>query len=49
MAVIIRWMGAFNKKFSLQESLEWELTQTSIKALPAEKLVSGKSSKPIAK
>ncbi len=36
--MIVRWMGAFNKKASLGKALVWELTQTEKKALAAENL-----------
>lgn len=41
--MVIRWLGAFRKSGSLADSLTWELTQQSVSALAAEKLVSGKS------
>jgi len=39
--VVIRWLGAFRKKADLQASLTWELTQTELSAVAAEKLVKG--------
>lgn len=41
--MVIRWMGAFGKKGSLESSLGWELAQASVRALSAEKLVGGRS------
>jgi len=36
--MIVRWLGAFGKSKSLHESLSWELSQSSVKELAAERL-----------
>lgn len=41
--MVIRWLGAFRKKGSITESLSWELSQSSVSALAAERLSKGKS------
>ena len=41
--MVIRWLGAFRKNGSLVESLAWELNQTTVEALAAEKLHKGRS------
>lgn len=41
--MVVRWMGAFGKKGRLESSLGWELTQASVRALSAERLVGGRS------
>ncbi len=40
--MIIRWLGAFRKRGSLEEALKWELTQAP-SAVAAERLIKGKS------
>lgn len=40
--MVIRWLGAFRKQGSLEDSLKWELTQAP-SAVAAERLINGKS------
>ena len=41
--MVIRWLGAFRKNGSLEEALKWELNQTAVSALTAERLPKGRS------
>ena len=40
--MIVRWLGAFRRKGTLEEALNWELTQAP-SAVAAERLINGKS------